>query len=79
MTALILLRLLCDWSKKLMVYFQPIKKNLKTNHDLVIRVFPRLKQFAFFFTLTSNWPMMMYALILIGRQDDFGFGFSTLN
>ena len=60
------------------IFYQSDAK-LKTNHDLVIRVFPRLKQFAFFFTLTSNWPMMMYALILIGRQDDFGFGFSTLN
>lgn len=72
MIALILLRLLCDWSKKFVVYFQPIR--CKTNSR-----FPAPQAVCFFFTLTSNWPMMMYALILIGRQDDFGFGFSTLN
>ena len=79
MIALILLRLLCDWSKKLMVYFQLIRCKTKNQPRLGHSRFPAPQVVCFFFTLTSNWPMMMYALILIGRQDDFGFGFSTLN
>ena len=39
---------LCDWSRKLAPLSQPMTCKTKTNHDLVARVFPRFRQFAFF-------------------------------
>ena len=39
---------LCYWSKKLAPLSQPIKCKTKTNHDLVIRVFPRFGKFVWF-------------------------------
>lgn len=50
---------------------QPIRRKLKTNHDLVAHVFPRFGHFAFFF-LSSHWlvkvfssPMIAYVITLL--------------
>ena len=40
---------LCDWSIKLMSLYQPIRFKTETSRDLVVRVFPRFKQFVYFF------------------------------
>ena len=42
------LTFLCDWSQIPGPLSQPIKCKTKTNHDLVIRVFPRFCQFTCF-------------------------------
>ena len=41
--------LLCDWSRKLALLFQPIRRNIKSNHGLVVRVFPRFRRFSRFY------------------------------
>lgn len=39
----------CDWSRKLAPLSKPIRIKLtKTNHDVVTRVFPRVRQFSCF-------------------------------
>ena len=58
---------LCDWSRKLAPPSQPIRYKTKTNHDLVTRVFPRLRLVTciyFRFSLVrsdiylrSDWPL----------------------
>ena len=40
---------LCDWSRKLTLFFQPIRCKTRTNHDLVAHVFPRFGQFGSFY------------------------------
>ena len=40
---------LCDWSRKLTLFFQPIRCQTRTNHDLVAHVFPRFGQFGCFY------------------------------
>ena len=62
----------CYWSKK------PIKGLIKTNHDLLTRVFARLKLFAYFY-LSSHWLLVIFFFHLIGHCDYFGFGFMTLS
>ena len=31
------------------------------------------------FTFSSDWPLVIFTFVLIGRCDYFGFGFTTLN
>ena len=45
---------LCDWSKRLARRSQPIRCRTKTNHDFVARVFPRFKQFVYFYCHSST-------------------------
>lgn len=49
--------------KKLAPNFQPIGWKTKTNPDLVISVFPRLKQFPWFWfgLLLANWDIILYS------------------
>ena len=63
----------CDWSRKLMPPFQPIRGNTETNWGLVARVFPRLRWFVFI--TSSHWSLVTFSLVLIGRCDYLSFGF----
>ena len=67
--------LLCDWSRKLALLFQPIRRNIKSNHGLVVRAFGGLVGFI----LSSHWLLNAFSHLLIGRWHYFGFGFMTLN
>ena len=55
---LFFLTLLCDWPRELAPYFQPIGCKTINNRYLIICVFPRFTQFAYFI-LSSHWPMIM--------------------
>ena len=69
---------ICDWSRKLVPLFQPIRCKTKTNHDysheLVARVFPRFSQFGCFYFKFS----LVFSFLLSGRRDYFGLSFTTL-
>ena len=55
---LFFLTLLCDWPRELGPYSQPIGCKTMNNRHLIICVFPRFMQFAYFI-LSSHWPMIM--------------------
>ena len=71
-----LLRYVIGLERKLALPSQPIRCKTKTNHDLqlVTRVFARSSP-----RLSSDWFLVMVTVVLIGRCDNFDFGFSTLN
>ena len=50
----------------------------RTKHDLVARVFPRSKQFVWFF-LRSHWLLKVFFSLQLYHCDYFGFGFATIN
>lgn len=52
-----------DYSKKLSLASQPIRKKIKTNRDLVVRVFPRLEQLPPF---SFHWLFGILSAALIG-------------
>ena len=58
---------LCDWSRLLAPLSKPIR--FKANHDLVARIFPRLRQFV---------CLRVFSFLLIGLWYHFSFGFATL-
>ena len=76
--ALLLLYTLFDWSRKLGRPSQPIRYKIKTNHDLIPRVFPRFRQFGchyFEFSLamtgillSPDWPLLFITLVVVFRQ-----------
>ena len=61
---------LCDWSRNLAPPSQPIRCKTKTNHDLVTRVFPRLRPVTSIYfevslapseiVLCSDWPLWLH-------------------
>ena len=57
------------------LYFQPIRFKSYTNYDLVIHIFPRLKQFACFLLLTPYDNFFCSVLCC----DNFGFDIKTIN
>ena len=59
-------------------FFNQSDAKIKTNRDLVARVFPRFRQFVRFY-LSFHWLRKEFSFPLIGRCDSFGYGFSTLN
>ena len=67
----------CDWSRKLMPPFQPIRGNTETNWGLVAHVFPRLRWFVFI--TSSHWSLVTFSFVLIGRCDYLSFGFLVSN
>ena len=66
--------------QKLKPLSHPIRLKTETNCNSGSRVFPRFRQFAFFFfSLSSYWLMVMFSFILIGCFDKFVFGVAALN
>ena len=61
--------------QKLTPLSHPIRLNTETNCNSGSRVFPRFRQFAFFFfSLSYYWLMVMFSFILIGCFHKFVFG-----
>ena len=56
---------------------QPIRSKIKTNHDLLARVFPLLA--ASTFVSSSDWFIELSATVVIGQSNYVGFGFTTFN
>ena len=56
-----------------------ISRRLLNQSDTKLKyvTFPRLKSFNVF-TLSSHWLLVIFTIVLIGRFDYFGFGFTTL-
>lgn len=64
--------------RRYFVFFHPIRCEIKINHDLAVRVFPRFTQFGrFYFELSL--ALKVFPFLLIGSCDYFGFVFMTLN
>ena len=70
--------LLYDWSRKLASLSQPIRCRTITNNCLVVRVFPRFRQFGYFYCAFSL-ALWVFSFILIGRCDYFSFAFMSIN
>lgn len=73
--------------KKLAPISQPIRCKTNTNLDLVAHVFPRFRQFTWFYfrfllALTglfdSYWLLQVFPFLMIGRCDYFVFFFLTV-
>ena len=58
--------MLCDWSRKFAPPSQPIRCKIKTNRDLVSRVFPRLRTVTCVYSEFSLAPSDV-SFLLIGR------------
>ena len=67
--------------QKLTPLSHPIRLKTETNCNSSSRVFPRFRQFSFFFfsSLSSYWLMVMFSFILIGCFHKFVFGVAALN
>ena len=69
--AMVYLTSLCDWSRKLALPSQPIKLKTETKRSLVTRVFPRFRQFAWFFFFDFSLALNDIFPALIGCCDNF--------
>ena len=65
-----------DWSKENKPLSQPIRSEIKTNRDLLTRIFPRIASATF--TLNFDWFTGLSVLFLIGQSGNVGFGFTSL-
>ena len=77
--AMVYLTSLCDWSRKLALPSQPIKLITETKRSLVTHVFPRFRQFAWFFFFDFSLALNDIFPALIGCCDNFVFGPTTPN
>ena len=55
----------CDWLKQLAPFLQPIRSNAKANGN----VFPS----------SCDWFILLFASVVTGQNDYFGFVFTTLS
>lgn len=74
--SLVLHRWMFDWLRKFAPTFQPIKYKSKISHDLVARVFPRLRKCAWLY-LNLSWRIRN-SYLLIDRSNYFCFGLTTV-
>ena len=63
-----------DWLKNLVPVFQPMRT--KTNLTSYTRFFPRFELQVF--GRNSDWLILLFACVVIGRSNDFGIDFSTV-
>ena len=68
-----------DWFKNLVPVYQPMKRKrkTKTNRDLHVRFFPRFEQMEF--PTNLDWFIVLFAPAVVGRSNNFGICFTTLN
>ena len=64
---------LSDWLKRLAPVFQPMRSKTKTNRTMS-RALSELKVIA----RNCHWFIALFAPVMIGRSNCFGFGFSTV-
>ena len=69
---------ICDWSGKLSLPAQPIRRRIETNRVSVTQVFPPFGQFACFHFELSLAPCNIF-LRSDWRSDNYGCGFMALN
>ena len=67
---------LSDWFKVLAPFFQPIRRETKTNHGLRVHNFPRFVSATC--TYFEFW-LVYWIAFLICQSNYFGFGFTTLD
>ena len=68
---------LSDWLKRLAPVFQPIRSKAKTNRTICTRHFSRALSELQVIARNCDWFIALFAPIVIGRSNCFGFGFST--
>ena len=68
---------LCDWPAKHAPRSQPISSKTKTNRALLERVSRAWRRLHVFASI-SDWFITLFASVVIGQSNYFGFGFTTL-
>ena len=66
-----------DWFKSLAPVFQLIRSKTKTNWTLCTPFFPGFSKLQVT-ARYSDWFIVLFAPVVIGRSNYFGFGFSTV-
>ena len=66
---------LSDWLKRLAPVFQPMKSKTKTSRTTYARFFPSELQII---ARNCGWFIVLFVPVVIGRNNCFGFGFSTV-
>ena len=69
---------LCNCIKNLTPLSRPIRSKIKTNRDLLERVFPRFAPATCICYELSDWITGLFTTDVIGQSNYFGFGFTTL-
>ena len=65
----ITIAILADWLKRLVQVFQPMRSKTKTNRTLSkLQIIAR----------NCDWLIVLFVPVVIGRNNCFGFGFSTV-
>ena len=67
-----------DWLKRLTPVFQPMRSKIKTNRAMCTRDFSRALSKLKIIAGNSDWFIALFAPVVIGRSNCFGFGFSTV-
>ena len=65
---------LSDWLKRLAPVFQPMRSKTKTSRTTWAGFFPRFKRVAD----NCDWFLVLFVPVVIGRNNCFGSGFSTV-
>jgi len=74
------LTVLCDWLKeKRAPLSQPIRIKTKTNCNLLAHIFLCLSPVFYVFTSSCDWFIWLFATVVIGYSNCFGFGFTSLS
>ena len=68
---------LSDWPKRLAPVFQPMRSKTKTIRTMYTSFFPRFEELQVI-ARNSDWFIALFAPVVIGRSNCFGFGFSTV-
>ena len=68
---------LIDWLKRLAPVFQPMRSKTKTNRTRT-RDFSRALSELQIIARNCDWFIVLFAPVVIGRNNCFGFGFSTV-
>ena len=69
---------LSDWLVRLAPVFQPMRSKTKTNPPPCARDFSRASSELQVIARNCDWFIVLFAAVVIGRSNCFGFGFSTV-
>ena len=67
-----------DWLKRLAPVFQPVRSKTKTNRAMYTRDFSRALSKFQIIARNCDWFIALFAPVVIGWSNCFGFGFSTV-
>ena len=68
---------LSDWLKNLMPLFQPVRSKTETNRTCAHDFSRAMSKFQVI-ARNSDWFIVRFASVVIGRSNYFGIGFSTV-